>query len=259
MPRHLQRKRYFIKSTNKYYLIGGTVGVLLAGVFLLPITGNMKSHGQSVELGVASMSPLGPSGGFAIPASGESYPDYPSYAPPPTATLSTSPDTVNSGGACSLFWSSTDATSCTGIGFSTGGAIQNPSGGHSTGALTQTTSYQVYCTGAGGTSATVSATCTVIPPTVSIGGGPNPVIMPPGGCSSDCPTTIITWSVSPMTPPITSCTISGPGLSSTQVSGSQTITVTGQQTYTITCVNPNGGPPLVKSVTINVTSQFKEF
>ncbi len=66
----------------------------------------------------------------------------------PTASLSANPTSITSGGSSTLTWSSTNATSCTGTGFSTGGAT---SGSVSTGALTATTNYSVSCTGTGGT------------------------------------------------------------------------------------------------------------
>ena len=165
----------------------------------------------------------------------------------PTATLSTNPSTVDSGEACSLFWSSTNATSCTGVGFSTGGAIANPPGGVSTGALTITTNYQMTCTGAGGTSAPAVATCTVNQPEVEISADPERVIT--GGIST------IIWSSTNTGP----CIESGPGLSSNTNSGSQSVVVTGQQIYTITCESLDGGTTKTKSAVVNATSQFQEF
>lgn len=80
--------------------------------------------------------------------------------PTPTALLTASPSSVGYGSASTLQWSSSNATSCTGTGFSTGGAT---SGSVSTGALTSNQTYSVSCTGAGGT-ASNSATVTVLPP-----------------------------------------------------------------------------------------------
>lgn len=75
----------------------------------------------------------------------------------PTASLTATPGSVNSGSASTLSWSSTNATSCTGTNFSTGNAT---SGSVSTGALTADKTYSVSCTGSGGT-ATDQATVTV--------------------------------------------------------------------------------------------------
>lgn len=69
--------------------------------------------------------------------------------PAPSASITASPNSVSVGAAATISWSSSNATSCAGTGFSTGGA---PSGSVSTGALAAGTySYTVSCTGAGGT------------------------------------------------------------------------------------------------------------
>jgi len=73
----------------------------------------------------------------------------------PTASLSASPATIASGQASTLAWSSTNATSCTGSGFSASGTS-----GSTTVSPSATTTYSVTCTGPGG-SASASATVTV--------------------------------------------------------------------------------------------------
>ena len=84
----------------------------------------------------------------------------------PTAALSASPSTIDSGESSTLTWSSTYATSCTAAGgFSTGGAT---SGSASTGVLTSTQNYQVSCTGPDGSVNSNIATVTVRIPTVTI-------------------------------------------------------------------------------------------
>jgi hypothetical protein len=79
--------------------------------------------------------------------------------PKPTASLSASPTSIASGGASTLTWSSTNATSCTATGGWSG--TKATSGTQSTGALAATTSYSLSCSGAGGTSSVVTATVTV--------------------------------------------------------------------------------------------------
>ena len=74
----------------------------------------------------------------------------------PTASLSANPTSITSGQSSALTWSSTDAVSCVGTGFSTGNAIS----GSASVAPSATTTYSVSCTGPGGT-ATASATVTV--------------------------------------------------------------------------------------------------
>src|SRR5450759_5631414 len=74
----------------------------------------------------------------------------------PPASLSANPTAITAGQSPTLTWSSTNATSCTGTGFSTG----NATAGSVTVTPSITTSYSVSCTGSGGT-ATASATVVV--------------------------------------------------------------------------------------------------
>lgn len=74
----------------------------------------------------------------------------------PTATISASPTSITSGQSSTITWSSTNATSCTGTGFSTG----NQTSGTASVSPTSSTTYSVSCTGTGG-SASGSATVTV--------------------------------------------------------------------------------------------------
>jgi hypothetical protein len=77
----------------------------------------------------------------------------PSVAAPPTASLTSNPASIAPGGSSTLAWGSTNATSCTGAGFSTGGGAS----GTTSVSPTATTNYSVSCTGSGGT-ASASAT-----------------------------------------------------------------------------------------------------
>jgi hypothetical protein len=92
--------------------------------------------------------------------------------PPPTAFIVASPTSILSGGSASLTWSSSNATSCTGTNFSTGGAVANSVPV----APSVTTTYSVTCTGAGGTSPTVSTTVTVS--TISPSASPSGTTIP---------------------------------------------------------------------------------
>ncbi len=60
--------------------------------------------------------------------------------------LTVNPEALLSGNSASLTWVSQNATSCTGNGFSTGGAIENTTG-VSTGSLTESRTYSISCTG----------------------------------------------------------------------------------------------------------------
>jgi hypothetical protein len=78
--------------------------------------------------------------------------------PPPTVSLSASPASVTAGQAATLTWASTNASSCTASDAWSGS--QPTSGSVSTGALNQTSTYALTCTGDGG-SAQASTTVTV--------------------------------------------------------------------------------------------------
>ena len=79
-------------------------------------------------------------------------------APPPTVSIAANPSQVAQGGTSTLTWSSTNATACTASGGWSG--TKSISGTQVTGALTQSTSFVLTCSGAGG-SATGTATVTV--------------------------------------------------------------------------------------------------
>lgn len=78
--------------------------------------------------------------------------------PPPTVSLSAGPVSVTAGQSATLTWSSTNADSCTASGAWSG--AQPTSGSLSTGALNQTSTYALFCSGTGG-SANTSTTVTV--------------------------------------------------------------------------------------------------
>lgn len=171
--------------------------------------------------------------------------------PPPTATLTGTPSTIDAGQSCILAWSSTHATSCTGTGFSTGGQT---GGSVSSGALSQTSTYQVTCTGPGG-SASSQATCTVLVPDVSITVNPERVVA--GG------STTVSWSAQN----VNSCTITRNGSAwksltadaNRTVSGSVQDTITTQTVYAATCANNASGAAASATATANITSGFQEF
>jgi hypothetical protein len=88
-------------------------------------------------------------------------PPPPGSSPLPTVSLLANPTTVNSGDSSTLTWSSSDAISC-----NAGGAWSGNkpiSGNQSTGALTQTSTFTLTCTGPGGS--------TNVPRTVAVQGG----------------------------------------------------------------------------------------
>lgn len=151
---------------------------------------------------------------------------YINAASTPTASVSLSPASISAGYSSALTWSSTNATSCTGTGFSTGGALS----GTVSVSPSQTTTYSVSCTGAGGT-ATASATLTVTAPSSSpsISLTASPSVVTAGG------STTLSWTSSNTS-----------YCSSTQfdtvgaTSGSITITPNASTNYTVTCTGVSG-------------------
>lgn len=174
----------------------------------------------------------------------------------PTVTLAATPQLIDQGQSSSLSWNSTHATSCSIPGLvPSGGASGGPV---STGPLNTTgaTSYQISCTGPGGTGYG-SASVEVFSPVGSITA--NPLRVPTGGASQ------ISWSASG----VASCSVtsssgttlaSGPaGANHAFSTGSpRSLAINGQTTYTLSCQTV-GGASLTRSVTVNVTPLFQEF
>lgn len=166
----------------------------------------------------------------------------------PTATLTATPTTINSGQSSTLTWSSTNATSCTAAGgFSTGNAASNSTGVSVSPSTTST--YSITCTGTGGTSAPATATVTVAVPTLSISASPNRAKS--GGSST------IAWSASD----VGSCSIKRNGtVWRTTTSGSASDTITRKTTYILSCNDVNGVVlPQTAQAVVNLVPGFLEF
>ncbi len=84
----------------------------------------------------------------------------------PLITLTAYPTVVSSGGASTLTWSSTNASSCTASSGWSG--TKTTSGMQSTGALSATTAYSLTCTGSGGASNVGTATVTIANGSVTV-------------------------------------------------------------------------------------------
>ncbi|HSW85797.1 MAG TPA: hypothetical protein VLF79_04310 [Candidatus Saccharimonadales bacterium] len=91
-----------------------------------------------------------------------------SSSPQPNVTLSANPTSVTSGGSSTLTWSSTNAASCTASGAWSG--TKSTSGTASTGALSANSTYNLSCSGDGG-SASASTTVSVTGGTTGGTGG----------------------------------------------------------------------------------------
>ena len=85
--------------------------------------------------------------------------------PLPTLQFTASPTTISSGASATLSWTSTNATSCAAAGAWSG--ARQTSGSQGTGALSTTSTFDLTCSGAGGT-VTGFATVTVTSPAPSV-------------------------------------------------------------------------------------------
>lgn len=147
--------------------------------------------------------------------------------PAPTVSLTASPMQITAGQGTYLYWSTTNATSCTASGAWSGSKAT--SGGPYSLNPNQTSTYTLTCLNALGVSGSGSVTVTVLPtPTLSISASPTKVA--PAGAST------LTW-VSANT---SSCTASGSWSGSKPISGSEVVHPMASSTYGISCVNGIG-------------------
>ena len=172
----------------------------------------------------------------------------------PTATLSGDPIVINVGQSTTLTWSSTNATSCTGYGFNTGGATS----GSVVVSPTNTYSYSLSCTGAGGTVNAAPVTITVLG---TCGGASSGVLTATPSRVNIGGTSRLDYSTHNV-PPTETCTLSGPGLNqSFSPSGCNNfpppvnVTVNTQSIYTLSCPSL----PSTLKVIVNVIPKFEEF
>ena len=163
--------------------------------------------------------------------------------PAPTVTLTATPNSVASGAAATLNWSSTNATGCTASGGWSG--ARSTSGSSSTGALSATTTYVLSCSGTGG-SASASATVTVTPPT------PAPTVTltaTPTSLASGAAATL-NWSSTNAT----GCTASGGWSGARSTSGSSsTGALSATITYALSCSGAGGSASASATVTVTST------
>jgi hypothetical protein len=153
-------------------------------------------------------------------------------APLPTVTLTATPASVASGGASTLAWSSTNASSCTATGGWSG--AKSPSGSEVRSGLTATTTYTLSCSGAGGTAAqsvTVNVTPATPPPTLALSASPTAILQ--GGSST------LSWSSSNAS----SCSASGDWTGTKATNGSEStgqLTAVRNYTYSLSCTGAGG-------------------
>jgi hypothetical protein len=166
---------------------------------------------------------------------------------PPSATISASPNSVMSGNASLLTWSSSNATACAGSGGWSGALAIN--GSQSTGPLTTASAYSLTCVGPGGVTPPVVASVSILPlPVVTLAAVPAAVAV--GGSAT------LTWSASNAT----ACTASGGWSGSVAPSGTQSAgPVSAATVYSLSCTGSGGTSSasatvnIVPTVTLSVT------
>lgn len=173
---------------------------------------------------------------------------------PPTVTFEADPDEVLPGGSTTLIWSSQNASSCTGTGFSTGSnpgetrngrvVVQN---------IEETSTYQIRCV-QGQRQAVANETVRVLSPNLSItaDGIDGSTRVPKNKVVT------IEWSAED----IDSCNVTGPGinlqnLTDDPLSGSQSVTIDQRSAYTLECFA--AGRRFSDSVIVNIPPDFEEF
>lgn len=175
-------------------------------------------------------------------------------APTPTCSLTASPSTLSNGQSTTLTWTSTNTNSCTGSGFSTGGA---KSGSVSATPGSLPISYGLSCAGTSG--ATCNAAPAMVGNSCSSGGSLTEAIAAAPARLGTAGSVNLSYSASNVLG--SSCTVTGTdGYSATYPTNACSVANTSvvrpiskQTTYTITCDGVS------KSVTVNFDPSFKEF
>lgn len=179
------------------------------------------------------------SNGTWVPGSGTCV-VAPAPAPAPAPVVGNGSGNGNSSTDCTLPWGGSIASGVSVIAFQLSSvtspktcAADDPSETRSCFLGTLTGSY-------------TNSNCVQAEPVATISA--SPTRLQSGGTST------IAWSALG----VQSCSVSGPGLSSTSTSGSKVVTVTAQSTYTITCQVANSSP-VTNSVTVNIVPVFHQF
>jgi hypothetical protein len=156
-------------------------------------------------------------------------------------SLQAGASTVQSGTSVQLSWNSSNAASCSAAGGWGGGKAT--SGSQSVGPLSSTTSYQLTCSGAGG-STTRSVTVQVTTPEPSVNLQAAALVVDSGSPVQ------LSWTSSHAS----ACTASGGWSGSKSVNGSQSVgPLVKRTTYTLNCSGDGGNAMAMISVAVNGT------
>jgi hypothetical protein len=225
------RAWWFNVATGSSTLIG-TYGTTGSQTFTVP------SYGEAVLVidDVAK--------GYTVPGTG-TFTGTTTPPVAPTLTFNAAPTAITAGQSSTLTWSSTDSTSCTASGAWTGAKATS---GTTSVSPMSTSTYSLYCTGAGGNTTVKSVTVGVTPtstppvaPTLTFNAAPTAIT---AGQSAT-----LTWSSTDST----SCTASGAWTGAKATSGTTSVSPMSTSTYSLYCTGA-GGNTATQNVTVTVTA-----
>lgn len=208
------------------------------------------SGSKSVPNGTQSVGPINASTTYTLSCTGAGGTNQQSVTvglvAAPTLSFSAAPTSVTAGSRSTLTWSAQNASSCVASGAWAGS--KTSSGSEQTAVLNASATFNLECTGAGGTvgrSVTVDVGSTPVPvmPTVSLAAAPTSIQS--GG------STMLTWSSTNAT----TCAASGGWSGSKATSGAQQIDgLTQTSTFTLACTGAGGTAQANAQVTVGTAS-----
>jgi hypothetical protein len=150
--------------------------------------------------------------------------------PAPTVNLSASPTAVALNGFSTLSWTTSNATSCTASGGTSGWAgSKATSGSANLGPFSANATFQLACTGAGGTTTRTATVSILAAPTVDLTANPSSL--------NSGEKTTLTWTSANAT----SCSASNGWAGNKSTSGTQqSVALTANTTFRLTCTGSGG-------------------
>ena len=220
------------------------LSVLFSVLAVIGFSSISENPVSSVEVGFASLSPAGYSGGFVIPASCPSYEHFPGECEPPppplpTCSASFSPNPVNYSQTSDVTWSQSgdddNSIPYTCSGNLLSGTLTGAGGTFTTAPITESQNCTLTVQNSTGTNFCEAAVTMTAAPACSASFSPNPI--------SAGQTSNVTWSQSGDADNSMPYTCSGNLLSGTLTGAGGTFTtgaITGSQTCTMTVVDSAG-------------------
>lgn len=227
---------------------GSSVGLSWTSQNATTCTAGGGWSGTKATAGSETVGPLTTATTFSLNCSGPGGSDSKSVnvavsgTSAPTLTFAANPTSVAAGGSSALTWNAVGATGCTASGGWSG--AKAASGTETRGPLNANTTFNLMCTGAGGSvNGAVTVQVTASPPaapTVTLSVNPTSVVS--GG------STTLSWSSTNAT----TCTASGGWTGTRATTGTETSgPLTATQTFTLACNGSGGSASKSVVVTVN--------